>query len=324
MRRLCAFFITVFILTPAFSGYSASKWRKLFDSGDLLRIYPSLADTAAVNPDVFIAPVLRDVTYSYIYNDFYEQVRSDIYSNSPLSKFFALQFINHIEEFSVVDFPEAMDISTMLDALCEAYYQNNVYIGGIELNQIMYDFHSMTLKIPYALSSAEQRKLQEEITAKANSIIAQIITESMSDYQKAAAINNYLCKNAKFDSAAKEALLSIQNGTMISNTYKYSQTAYGVLINQRGICQSYAEAFKLLAGKAGLTSIVVTGILNGSGSHMWNRVYANGWWLTLDVTNSGRSVNPDEFFDMSQVKTSVYYTEDKLYLLDSMLSVYRN
>ena len=255
-------------------------------------------------------------TVTYI--NAYDYIISDIYANSGLSRYIALQFINHAEEFSLSGFPEAADVNILIDALCEAYYQNNAYIGGIELNQIMFDFSSLTIRIPYALTGEEQKQLQEYVITKANTVTGQIIAPGMSDFQKSEAINNYLCQTSEYDQTAKEALLSMPRGKMISDTHKYSQTAYGVLADGLGICQSFAEAFKVLASRAGLKSIVVTGVINGIGGHEWNRVYIDGQWYTLDVSNNA-NLHMNKFLNISDEIAQIYFTEDNRHVLDSEL-----
>ncbi|MDR1558144.1 MAG: hypothetical protein LBS84_00340 [Clostridiales bacterium] len=323
MKRILASITAAFILTTEFGGFSAPS---VYLANDSRRIYQAGVDAEIGQTGyIFEVPVYENAdtpdnggVYAEIgYISARDRIMADIYANSALSEYIAQQFVSHAEEFSLKDFPEAADISILLDALTEAYYQNNAYIGGIELNQIMCDFNTLTLRIPYVLSADEQRLLQEDIMAEAGLIVNRIITPGMSDYQKAEAINTYLCESAAFDLDAKADLLNLPRGRMISDTYKHSQTAYGVLINRRGICQSFAEAFKVLAGRAGLTSIVVTGVLIGYGSHAWNRANADGRWFTLDVTNNAMSGDVNKFFNLSDEAAAEYFTEDDQYALDS-------
>jgi len=162
--------------------------------------------------------------------------------------------------------------------------------------------------------------LQSEIDAKADSITAQIITAGMSDYEKEEAINNYLCANAEYDYDALDDMMSLPDNQAISARYKYSQTAYGILINGKGICQSYAEAFRVLADKAGLPSLIIVGELNGMGGHAWNRVLIDGEWFTLDATNNDNNNFYNEFFNMPDDVAARFVTEWSLYAMDSELS----
>ncbi|CAI7678472.1 unnamed protein product, partial [Penicillium discolor] len=65
---------------------------------------------------------------------------------------------------------------------------------------------------------------------------------------------------------------------------RYSD-ARGGLIDKRVICGGYADTFNLLARKAGLESIYVSGIIADSGSgHAWNHVKVDGVWKAVDTT----------------------------------------
>ena len=243
----------------------------------------------------------------------------DIYANSALSAFLALNFTNHIEKIPLRGFPEASDGESLVDAILEAYYQNNCYIGGIELNRLKYDYRTRILTVPYAMTIEEQRVLKDEVIAQADAIVARIINDGMSDYQKEEAINNYICEYAEYDFDALEEMLNMPQFNIISEKYKYGQTAYGVLVDGKGICQSYAEAFKLLADRAGLQSIIVTGVLNGAGGHAWNRVLLDGQWFTIDPTNNDNDDFYNEFFNMPDEVAAAIVTENNEYALDNLL-----
>ena len=242
-----------------------------------------------------------------------------IYANSALSAYLALNFINHAETITLRDFPEASDVDVLVDAVLEAYYQNNHYIGGIEMNYIMYDHISRTLTVPYVMTIGEHKRLISEVDAAADEIVARIITDDMSDYEKEEAINNYICDNAEYDYDALEAMVRITDLQIISDKYKFSQTAYGALIEGKGICQAYAEAFNLLASKAGLQSVVVTGVLNGAGGHAWNRALIDGQWFTLDVLSNDSDDYYNEYFNMPDEVAAYFVTENNKYALDRVL-----
>ena len=245
----------------------------------------------------------------------------DVYANTPLSAFLAINFVNHAEEISLRAFPEAADGALLVDAILEAYYQNNHYIGGMELNRLKYDFSTRILTAEYAMSAAEQRALRAAVDSRADGIIGEIIADGMTDYEKEEAINNYLCDRTEYDYNTLNELLSIQKeNKTISETYKYYQTAYGALVEGKGICQAYAEAFNVLAGKAGLRCVVVTGKLNGVGGHAWNRVLIDGQWFTLDVTNNQSDEFYNEFFNMPDEIAAAFVTENANYACDSALS----
>ncbi len=60
-------------------------------------------------------------------------------------------------------------------------------------------------------------------------------------------------------------------------------TAYGVLVNKTGVCESYSEAFQLLCLMVGINCTGVEGIANGGG-HKWNAVQLDGEWYLCDIT----------------------------------------
>ena len=60
-------------------------------------------------------------------------------------------------------------------------------------------------------------------------------------------------------------------------------TAYGILINHTGVCESYAEAFQTLCNAVGINCTGIVGIANG-GNHKWNAVKLDGDWYQCDIT----------------------------------------
>ena len=251
-----------------------------------------------------------------------EIVLYEVYANSALSAYIATCLLNRIEAIPLNEFPEAADGSVVENAFFEAYFQNNAYIGGVQWPLIDYVLKTRTLYVEYVMSFEEQKSLQQEIDAKADEIIAQIIDPDMSDYKKQEAINNYLCANAEYDWDAIDAMNAMPRNHAIALESKYSQTAYGILINNLGICQSYAEAFNVLALKAGLGSVVVVGVLNGMGGHAWNRVMINDEWFTLDVTNNDNDLYFNEFFNMPDELAAYFVTEWGIHLIDAVLLEY--
>ena len=59
-------------------------------------------------------------------------------------------------------------------------------------------------------------------------------------------------------------------------------TAYGILVNKTGVCESYSEAFQTLCLYAGINCIGVRG--TAGGGHKWNCVELDGEWYMCDIT----------------------------------------
>jgi transglutaminase/protease-like cytokinesis protein 3 len=59
-------------------------------------------------------------------------------------------------------------------------------------------------------------------------------------------------------------------------------TAYGVIVNKYGVCESYSEAFQTLCLYVGINCITVSG--SAGGPHTWNCVQIDGEWYMCDIT----------------------------------------
>ena len=120
---------------------------------------------------------------------------------------------------------------------------------------------------------------------KADSIIAEIITPGMSEYDKAKAIHDYICENVEYD-------------------YTYSKGgAANALLGGSVVCDGYASAFAYLCSRVGLNCYYESGNTD-LGSHAWNIVQIDGEWYNVDCTWDDRGsyasythfLVPDEVF----------------------------
>ena len=100
-------------------------------------------------------------------------------------------------------------------------------------------------------------------------VLSECITPGMSDWDKAIAINNYLCNFCEYD-----------------YSYTYRST-FDALTHGNVVCQGYANAYKKLMEAAGVKTDYISGKgWTGTewGSHGWNRVTINGVYYYVDVT----------------------------------------
>lgn len=116
----------------------------------------------------------------------------------------------------------------------------------------------------------EANETQETTVAgKVNSIISELITPEMSDYNRALVLHDWLIYNANYD-------------------YTYTNyDAAGVLLKGTGVCDSYARAYLMLCTAAGLECMYISGTAYSGGSwgnHGWNMVKLNGSWYHVDCT----------------------------------------
>lgn len=143
----------------------------------------------------------------------------------------------------------------------------------------------------------------------------------MTDAEKEIAINNYLCDTAEYDMAALENAEKYDY-VKTDPEFNDSFTPYGVLVNKLGVCASYAGAFKLLADEAGLNSIVVTGYLEGSLSHAWNKVNIGGEWQIIDVTNNDNELLFNAILNLPDYASDKVLTEDTRFVMDKNIQNY--
>ena len=93
------------------------------------------------------------------------------------------------------------------------------------------------------------------------------------DYEKIKYFAEYISDNMTYNDAAAAS------GNPQMSKYANCWNAYGALIEGNGVCEAYAEAFKLLCDEAGIPCISVY-----SYDHEWNAVKLDGSWYYVDVT----------------------------------------
>lgn len=218
-----------------------------------------------------------------------------ITANSALSEYIALHMLETKSVIDLSDFPEAADTQMIIDAFFEAQYQNPLILG-VQGGSI--DTEERTLFVEYDFDRDETAQKQQEIKERINEIKDEIITDDMSDFEKEIAINTYLCENARYDDDALENAEKY-SFTQVDEEFYDSFTAYGTLVDGVGVCASYSAAFKLLADAAGLDSIVVTGYLEGSVPHAWNKVKIEDEWYIVDATNNDNDLIDNALLNLS-------------------------
>lgn len=239
-------------------------------------------------------------------------------ANSALSEYIALHMLQTRETIDLSAFPEAADTDRVVDALFEAEYQNPLILG---IQGAGYDAEGRVLYIEYDFDRSTTAKKQEAVQKKVDEIIGSIVSDGMSDLEKETAINEYLCQNASYDNAALDN--AEQNSFQyVDENFYDSFTAYGILVDGVGVCAGYSAAFKLLADAAGVESIVVTGYLDGSLPHAWNKVRIDGEWYIVDSTNNDNDLIQNALFNLSDTAAYGTLVEDDRFAMDQNLSDY--
>ena len=242
-------------------------------------------------------------------------------ASCALSEYLALNMLSGTRKIDLTPFPEAIDKSYLSNAWSEAFYQNPLILG-VSYVEISRD--GKTLYIEYEDDQKTREKKQTEIKEVIAEVVPKIINSSMTARDKEYAINQYLCDTVEYDEAALAN--AEENDFMTVDPEFYdSFTAYGALINGVGVCASYSAAFKLLADAAGLDCVVVTGYLNGSLGHAWNRVdLGGGRWATVDSTNNDSDLMPNAVMNVPDSAMATSLVEDSVWIMSSVKGQYNN
>lgn len=202
------------------------------------------------------------------------------------------------------------------DAMTEALLQNPFALGAVGLSYN--DEHQLVFVEYKGYPSLDARQAeQEQLAAEVARVVGQIITPDMNDEAKARAINAYLTSTAEYD---YDGLKAIEEGT--GDQFPHNQSAMGVLIDKKGVCASYAQAFNVLADASALNAVYVTGLVTyNGGKHAWNKVQIDGVWRMVDSTwNDG---NPaDEYLFLNDEQEAQTRTEGSDWVVDSRVSAY--
>lgn len=126
------------------------------------------------------------------------------------------------------------------------------------------------------------------IDYKINEIYKDIIGNNNFDNKtKIKTIHDYIINNTKYDKDRSD-----------NKIIKYqSDNAYGVLIENYGLCGGYTDTMMLFLEKMGIESIKIS-----TENHVWNYVNIDNKWLHLDLTwddpisTDGKDVLDDTYF----------------------------
>ena len=200
---------------------------------------------------------------------------------SDMVRFIAANMFAGTEAIDMSRFTADPSNPLISDAANEAYYQNPYITDFSPIIGVRND----VLYISYEMTPEDRAASASRVKTKADQVLASIITDSMSEEDKASAINTYLAKNAVYDNDAADFNNGSHSRDEYVASYPNSWDAEGVLLYGKGVCSSYAAAYKVLADEAGLNSVTVTGWADTSGiGHEWIKVNIDGSWWVVDPT----------------------------------------
>lgn len=146
-----------------------------------------------------------------------------------------------------------------------------IYIAEDEAGNVTEVSATVRVKAPGVQSATD-----EMVYAKADEILAGILTPGMSQYEKAQAIFNWV-----------HGKIAYSDGTPKTS---YVQGAYRGLFERKGDCFVYAATSKYLLNRAGITNMDI-GFVNPGRIHYWNLIDLGEGWYHFDTTRraDGRS-----------------------------------
>lgn len=243
--------------------------------------------------------------------------RYTVFADSAEEEWLACGLMAGNTSISLEPFPSLQQFDNLSDVFQKVYYQNPYILGILSY---AYDYGTLTLNVKYCYDKDEILQRQQEIFLKSKEIVDECITDNMDDEEKCIALYNYLNDNTVYDDEAVEE--AEKNNFRKDDNWKEAEdafNAYGIIVKETGVCQSYALSYKLLCSLCGVESKVITGYLNGSLPHAWSAVRLDGDWYQTDCTNNETNCGIP-FFLYAAGKNDLYktgYTEDKLYELDT-------
>lgn len=241
-----------------------------------------------------------------------------INADSPEEEWLALNMVSGKTDISVEAFPELQNPYTLKDTFYKVYYQNPYILG---ICSFSYDYNNLNFKVEYSYDEKDIKKKQSEIQEAASKIIEDIIKDGMSQDEKRLAIYEYLENNSEYDMEALEDCES--KGYMKQKDDKFEDlfNAYGIIVKKKGVCMSYAEAYKLLCDLSKVDCIVATGYLDGNLPHAWNMVKIDNDWYQIDSTNNGKTTGVPYFLyeASSEIADKTSFKLDELFELDEDL-----
>lgn len=138
-------------------------------------------------------------------------------------------------------------------------YSDGVYCSGYDYGDVSQTLKD-SIRAKQAIFNAEVNRIISTIPSGAPDVVKELLI-----YDRIV-IDSYYNTSAQWDEQAND-----------------NWSAYGVIINKYGVCESYTEAFQLLCLKVGINCTGIVGTAGGD-DHKWNAVQLDGQWYACDIT----------------------------------------
>lgn len=200
---------------------------------------------------VKVEPVFEEGKNSQWYKDFCRQLLE--YSNEPVVE----------EKVSKKEFEYALrQLSTDLP---DVFWLTNAWFDmGSKRTRLEFNYMQ-------GCDESNIQSMHEELKSAAEEVV-RLAPQDGSDYDKVLFVHDYISQHTAYD-----ASVDFETGSGLC------YTAYGCLVQNKAVCQGYAEAFTYVMNLMGIES----GVCQGDtyvGGHAWNYVLLDGDYYWLDIT----------------------------------------
>ena len=192
--------------------------------------------------------------------------------------------LNFHFDFEYGEFPASSFTEDFFDELMNAIALDNpqlFYIGGLGVsNAYGYSGQKYIAKFDCIFSiSSNSTYTQSDLSTKHIELmnaVANIDFDLSNRYNFVKSVHDYLCEIGTYP--------DLNSPDYTGNCHD----AYGCLIEEKPVCQGYADAFKLICDYYKIPCVCIGGpgyTSSGSGPHMWNAVQMDdGKWYLVDIT----------------------------------------
>ena len=154
----------------------------------------------------------------------------------------------------------------MFNANHPKYFYANVYSYSYSLGT----GYVTQFYITYEYEKDQIKTMKKEVEQVVSEALSHV-KDSMSDYQKALVLHDWLAYHTAY------AYERLENHSNIPEDF----SCYGALVNKEAVCEGYADAYSYLLSECGIKSYKVS---NDSMSHAWNVVRIGSSYYNVDVT----------------------------------------
>ncbi len=154
---------------------------------------------------------------------------------------------------------------------------NNIMLAPVESSEELFWAVESGATPMFQSTSSEAYRIYQ----KAKTVLREIISNDMTDYEKLLSIFDYITVNTVYDYQIVST-----NPSYTGNNVVTAYTSFyleGVFDDGLAVCDGFSKAFSLLANMEGIPTVRIVGTVSGGG-HAWNKTFLNGKWYVVDIT----------------------------------------